>query len=148
MHKEGAGFRAMMNNFAIAVSVGLQYGVPLEEFVDAFTFTKFEPAGMVQGNDSIKNATSILDYIFRELAVSYLDRTDLAHVKPEGASFDDLGRGEEEGVSQHFGNVRYRRRQPLAGSAETDQLDRLSAQTPAAGAGGAERRANRPRPWR
>ena len=99
MHKEGAGFRAMMNNFAIAVSVGLQYGVPLEEFVDAFTFTKFEPAGMVQGNDSIKNATSILDYIFRELAVSYLDRTDLAHVKPEGASFDDLGRGQEEGIS-------------------------------------------------
>ncbi|MFP4405494.1 vitamin B12-dependent ribonucleotide reductase [Rhodosalinus sp.] len=99
MHKEGAGFRAMMNNFAIAVSVGLQYGVPLEEFVDAFTFTKFEPAGLVQGNDSIKNATSILDYIFRELAVSYLDRTDLAHVVPEGASFDDLGRGVEEGVS-------------------------------------------------
>ena len=100
MHKEGAGFRAMMNNFAIAVSVGLQYGVPLEEFVDAFTFTKFEPAGMVQGNDSIKNATSILDYIFRELAVSYLDRTDLAHVAPKGASFDDLGRGDEaEGVA-------------------------------------------------
>ena len=97
MHKEGAGFRAMMNNFAIAVSVGLQYGVPLEEFVDAFTFTRFEPAGMVQGNDSIKNATSILDYIFRELAVSYLDRTDLAHVKPEGDAFDDLGRGTEEG---------------------------------------------------
>ncbi|MEH6655558.1 vitamin B12-dependent ribonucleotide reductase [Loktanella salsilacus] len=99
MHKEGAGFRAMMNNFAIAVSVGLQYGVPLEEFVDAFTFTKFEPAGGVQGNDSIKNATSILDYIFRELAVSYLDRTDLAHVKPEGAAFDDIGRGVEEGVT-------------------------------------------------
>ncbi|MCB2120479.1 MAG: vitamin B12-dependent ribonucleotide reductase [Rhodobacteraceae bacterium] len=97
MHKEGAGFRAMMNNFAIAVSVGLQYGVPLEEFVDAFTFTKFEPAGMVQGNDSIKNATSILDYIFRELAVSYLDRTDLAHVKPQGATFDDLGGGNDEG---------------------------------------------------
>ncbi|MFO1141095.1 MAG: vitamin B12-dependent ribonucleotide reductase [Amaricoccus sp.] len=96
MHKEGAAFRAMMNNFAIAVSVGLQYGVPLEEFVEAFTFTRFEPAGMVQGNDSIKNATSILDYIFRELAVSYLDRTDLAHVKPTGESFDDLGRGEEE----------------------------------------------------
>jgi ribonucleoside-diphosphate reductase alpha chain len=97
MHKEGAGFRAMMNNFAIAVSVGLQYGVPLEEFVDAFTFTKFEPAGMVQGNDSIKNATSILDYVFRELAVSYLDRTDLAHVAPKGASFDDLGGGADEG---------------------------------------------------
>ncbi len=97
MHKEGAGFRAMMNNFAIAISVGLQYGVPLEEFVDAFTFTRFEPAGMVQGNETIKNATSILDYIFRELAVSYLDRTDLAHVPPTGAAFDDLGRGEEEG---------------------------------------------------
>ncbi|MFM7446634.1 MAG: vitamin B12-dependent ribonucleotide reductase, partial [Tabrizicola sp.] len=97
MHKEGAGFRAMMNNFAIAVSVGLQYGVPLEEFVEAFTFTRFEPAGMVQGNDSVKNATSILDYIFRELAISYLDRTDLAHVAPKGASFDELGRGEEEG---------------------------------------------------
>ena len=97
MHKEGAGFRAMMNNFAIAVSVGLQYGVPLEEFVEAFTFTRFEPAGMVQGNDSVKNATSILDYIFRELAISYLDRTDLAHVKPAGASFDDLGRGDDEG---------------------------------------------------
>ena len=99
MHKEGAGFRAMMNNFAIAVSVGLQYGVPLEEFVDAFTFTRFDPAGMVQGNDSIKSATSILDYIFRELAISYLDRTDLAHVQPEGESFDTLGRGVEEGKS-------------------------------------------------
>ena len=97
MHKEGAGFRAMMNNFAIAVSVGLQYGVPLEEFVEAFTFTRFEPAGMVQGNDSVKNATSILDYIFRELAISYLDRTDLAHVAPKGHSFDEMGRGDEEG---------------------------------------------------
>ncbi len=96
MHKEGAAFRAMMNNFAIAVSVGLQYGVPLEEFVEAFTFTRFEPAGLVQGNDSIKNATSILDYIFRELAVSYLDRTDLAHVTPEGERFDNLGGGEKE----------------------------------------------------
>ncbi len=99
MHKEGAGFRAMMNNFAIAISVGLQYGVPLEEFVDAFTFTRFDPAGMVQGNDSIKNATSVLDYIFRELAVSYLDRSDLAHVKPTGETFDELGRGVEEGKS-------------------------------------------------
>jgi ribonucleoside-diphosphate reductase alpha chain len=94
MHKEGAALRAMMNNFAIAVSVGLQYGVPLEEFVDAFTFTKFEPAGMVQGNDSIKNATSILDYVFRELAVSYLGRNDLAHVEPSEIGFDVLGKGE------------------------------------------------------
>ena len=73
--------------------------MPLEEFVEAFTFTRFEPAGMVQGNDSIKNATSILDYIFRELAVSYLDRTDLAHVKPTGECFDDLGRGEPDSGS-------------------------------------------------
>jgi ribonucleoside-diphosphate reductase alpha chain len=82
MHKEGAAFRSLMNNFAIAISLGLQYGVPLEEYVDAFTFTRFEPAGIVQGNDTIKNATSILDYIFRELAVSYLERHDLAHVDP------------------------------------------------------------------
>lgn len=94
MHKEGAGFRAMMNNFAIAISMGLQYGVPLEEFVDAFVYTKFEPHGIVQGNDSVKNATSVLDYIFRELAISYLDRTDLAHVKPNGTSFDDIGESE------------------------------------------------------
>ena len=85
MHKEGAAFRAMMNNFAIAISLGLQYGVPLDEYVEAFTFTRFEPAGMVMGNDSIKNATSILDYIFRELAISYLDRNDLAHVTPDDA---------------------------------------------------------------
>ena len=89
MHKEGAAFRSLMNNFAIAISVGLQYGVPLEEFVEAFTFTRFEPAGLVIGNDSIKNATSVLDYIFRELAVSYLGRTDLAHVAP--AADEDIG---------------------------------------------------------
>jgi ribonucleoside-diphosphate reductase alpha chain len=97
MHKEGSAFRAMMDSFAIAISVGLQYGVPLETFVEAFTFTRFEPAGIVQGNDSIKNATSILDYIFRELAISYLDRTDLAHVEPQGTHFDELGGGEAEG---------------------------------------------------
>jgi ribonucleoside-diphosphate reductase alpha chain len=78
MHKEGATFRSLMNNFAIAVSLGLQHGVPLEEFVDAFTATRFEPTGLVEGNDKIKRATSILDYIFRELAVSYLGREDLA----------------------------------------------------------------------
>jgi len=91
MHKEGAAFRSLMNNFAIAISVGLQYGVPLEEFVEAFTFTRFEPAGLVIGNDSIKNATSVLDYIFRELGVSYLGRTDLAHVVP--SQDEDLGQG-------------------------------------------------------
>jgi ribonucleoside-diphosphate reductase alpha chain len=99
MHKEGAALRAMMNNFAIAVSVGLQYGVPLEEFVEAFTFTRFEPAGAVQGNDAIKNATSILDYMFRELAISYLGRNDLAHVEPADIGFDVLGKGEPQGVN-------------------------------------------------
>ena len=72
MHKEGAAFRSLMNNFAIAISIGLQYGVPLEEFVEAFTFTKFEPSGPVTGNQEIKYSTSILDYIFKELAISYL----------------------------------------------------------------------------
>ena len=91
MHKEGAAFRSLMNNFAIAISLGLQYGVPLEEYVDAFTFTRFEPAGLVQGNDTIKNATSILDYIFRELAVSYLGRNDLAHVDVSEIANTGLG---------------------------------------------------------
>ncbi|HEY6256403.1 MAG TPA: vitamin B12-dependent ribonucleotide reductase, partial [Xanthobacteraceae bacterium] len=97
MHKEGAALRSILNNFAIAVSLGLQYGVPLDEYVDAFTFTRFEPSGPVQGNDSIKYATSILDYVFRELAVSYMERFDLAHVEPTESGFDALGRGVEEG---------------------------------------------------
>ena len=96
MHKEGAAFRSLMNNFAIAISLGLQYGVPLEEYVEAFTFTRFEPAGLVQGNETIKNATSILDYIFRELAVSYLSRHDLAHVDPrEIVGETGLGSGDD-----------------------------------------------------
>ncbi len=95
MHKEGAAFRSLMNNFAIAISIGLQYGVPLEEFVDAFIFTRFEPAGEVTGNDSIRKATSILDYIFRELAVSYLGRDDLSEV--DNVSHDGLGGGAKEG---------------------------------------------------
>ncbi len=97
MHKEGAAFRSLMNNFAIAISVGLQDGVPLEEYVDAFTFTRFEPAGLVQGNDAIKNATSILDYIFRELAISYLGRNDLAHIDPSDIGHDVLGKGDDFG---------------------------------------------------
>jgi ribonucleoside-diphosphate reductase alpha chain len=96
MHKEGAAFRSLMNNFAIAISIGLQYGVPLEEFVDAFVFTRFEPAGEVTGNDSIRRATSILDYIFRELAVSYLGRDDLAEA--DHVSHDGLGGGADEGA--------------------------------------------------
>ncbi|WP_046863263.1 vitamin B12-dependent ribonucleotide reductase [Microvirga massiliensis] len=96
MHKEGAAFRAMMNNFAIAISLGLQYGVPLEEYVEAFTFTRFEPAGFVQGNERIKNATSIIDYVFRELAVSYLGRNDLAHVDPSETGPTTIGKGEDQ----------------------------------------------------
>src|SRR5712664_1867101 len=104
MHKEGAALRSIINNFAIAVSLGLQYGVPLEEYVDAFTFTRFEPQGPVQGNDSIKYATSILDYVFRELAVSYQERFDLAHVDPSESGFDAMGKGVEEGKEPEGGH--------------------------------------------
>ena len=90
MHKEGAAFRSMTNCFAIAVSLGLQHGVPLEEFVDAFLFTRFEPNGVVQGNPHIKMTTSIIDYIFRELAITYLGRHDLAHVLPDDLRGDAL----------------------------------------------------------
>ncbi len=96
MHKEGAAFRSLVNNFAIAISIGLQYGVPLEEFVDAFTFTRFEPAGVVEGNDAIKMASSVIDYIFRELAVSYLGRNDLAHVEPKDLETGTIGRGKND----------------------------------------------------
>lgn len=101
MHKEGAAFRSLMNNFAMAISLGLQYGVPLEEYVDAFSFTKFEPAGLVQGNKAIRMATSILDYIFRELAISYLGRTDLAHVDADKLMMDTIGSGRDEGRSMN-----------------------------------------------
>ncbi len=91
MHKEGASFRSLMHNFAMAISIGLQYGVPLEEYVEAFTFTRFDPAGMVEGNDKVKLATSILDYIFRDLAINYLGRYDLAHVQPNDFTPDTIG---------------------------------------------------------
>ena len=95
MHKEGAAFRSMTNCFAIAVSLGLQHGVPLEEYIDAFLFTRFEPNGIVQGNPYIKMSTSIIDYIFRELAITYLDRKDLAHVLPEDLRGDAMHDDEE-----------------------------------------------------
>ncbi len=111
MHKEGAAFRSLMNNFAIAISLGLQYGVPLEEFVEAFTFTRFEPNGPVAGHDHIKMATSLLDYVFRELAVSYLGRYELAHVAPSmemDAMGIDAAESKEEYVAEEAGptNVR------------------------------------------
>jgi len=108
MHKEGAAFRSLMNNFAIAISLGLQHGVPLEEFVEAFTFTRFEPNGPVIGHDHIKMATSILDYIFRELAVSYLGRYDLAHVQPS-MQMDAMGpEALEEYVAEEEAGVQVR----------------------------------------
>jgi ribonucleoside-diphosphate reductase alpha chain len=140
MHKEGAALRSLLNNFAIAVSLGLQYGVPLDEYVDAFTFTRFEPSGPVQGNDSIKFATSILDYVFRELAVSYMERFDLAHVDPTGEGFDALGKGVEEGrpategryVSKGLTRSRTDRLKVMQGGADT------SSPSPAGGGSASE----------
>jgi ribonucleoside-diphosphate reductase alpha chain len=143
----------LLNNFAIAVSLGLQYGVPLDEYVDAFTFTRFEPSGPVQGNDSIKYATSILDYVFRELAVSYLERFDLAHVDPTDGGFDALGKGVAEGkpgpsstkyVSRGLTRSRTDKLSVLPGGAPNDA--RVSSAPDAAGSnvtafGGREARA-------
>jgi ribonucleoside-diphosphate reductase alpha chain len=119
MHKEGAAFRSLMNNFAIAVSIGLQYGVPLEEFVEAFTFTRFEPNGPVQGNDRIKNATSILDYIFRELAISYAGRDDLAHVAADDLAPDTMGKGSADSTLPSDGSA--------AASAAVEKLKRVAS---------------------
>ncbi|MEQ8763664.1 MAG: vitamin B12-dependent ribonucleotide reductase [Planctomycetota bacterium] len=102
MHKEGAAFRSLMNAFAIAISLGLQHGVPLEEYVDAFVFSRFEPNGIVSGNSRIKMSTSVIDYIFRELAVTYLGRDDLAQVSSEDLRHDALGKGEKEGNEPEF----------------------------------------------
>jgi ribonucleoside-diphosphate reductase alpha chain len=121
MHKEGAAFRSMTNCFAIAVSLGLQHGVPLEEYVDAFLFTRFEPNGVVQGNPYIKMSTSIIDYIFRELAITYLGRSDLAHVNPEDLRADaqhdpddDPDFDDEEVISERTVDARAAVSRPLA----------------------------------
>ena len=118
MHKEGAAFRSLMNNFAIAISIGLQYGVPLDEYVDAFTFTRFEPSGMVEGNDAIKMSTSVLDYIFRELAISYLGRNDLSHVEADDLLPDSVGTG-DQGALEHPGKS--------ASSGESQQPNEIAA---------------------
>ncbi|HYM37612.1 MAG TPA: vitamin B12-dependent ribonucleotide reductase, partial [Nitrospiraceae bacterium] len=96
MHKEGAAFRSLMNCFAIAISLGLQHGVPLEEYLEAFVFTRFEPNGPVKLNDRIKMSTSIIDYIFRELAITYLDRGDLAQVKEEDLRMDSMEKDRQD----------------------------------------------------
>ncbi|MBC6496889.1 MAG: vitamin B12-dependent ribonucleotide reductase [Alphaproteobacteria bacterium GM7ARS4] len=101
MHKEGAAFRSLMNNFAMAISIGLQYGVPLEEFVEAYVGTKFEPSGIVEGNHTLKLSSSLLDYIFRELAITYLGRDDLSHVNPKTLTMDYVGTSDEVDTEIH-----------------------------------------------
>jgi ribonucleoside-diphosphate reductase alpha chain len=130
MHKEGSAFRSLMNNFAIAISLGLQYGVPLEEYVEAFTFTRFEPSGIVEGNDTIKMATSILDYIFRELAISYLGRSDLAHVEPADLMPDTVGRGAAQSILAESGFAEPNVRQPMttAGPDVAALMQRIASQ--------------------
>lgn len=121
MHREGAAFRSLMNCFAIAVSLGLQYGVPLEEFTEAFVFTRFEPNGSVMGHENIKMSTSVIDYIFRELAMSYLGRTDLVQVKPEDLRGDTVGKPSEVtdfDEEEEFGEVEDAQSAP--GFARTD----------------------------
>ncbi len=139
MHKEGAAFRSLMNNFAIAVSIGLQYGVPLEEFVEAYTFTRFEPQGIVTGNDAIKMSTSILDYTFRELAISYLDRSDLGHVNVDDLDVTTTGAGDNQSdVMNRVASHGFIRRQGLvvysndggaavAANSESDNVETLRA---------------------
>lgn len=136
MAKEGAAFRSLLNNFAIAISLGLQHGVPLEEFVDAFVFTKFEPSGMVTGNNRIKMAMSVIDYIFRELAVTYLGRSELAHVNPESIQAMERENGFDEEVDFESEEVAHERmikldnvssrNEPKNGSARAERSRALS----------------------
>ena len=127
MHKEGAAFRSLMNCFAIGISIGLQYGVPLEEYVDAFTFTRFEPNGVVRGHDNIKMSTSVIDWIFRDLAMNYLGRYDLVHVSPEDIRNTSVKRVEdkEKAPAQQV--------QAAAGGMQEVQMG-LSAASPSGGA--------------
>ncbi|HWG47133.1 MAG TPA: adenosylcobalamin-dependent ribonucleoside-diphosphate reductase [Gemmataceae bacterium] len=128
MHKEGAAFRSMTNCFAIAVSLGLQHGVPLEEYVDAFLFTRFEPNGVVQGNPHIKMTTSIIDYIFRELAITYLGRHDLAQVEAEDLRGDAIHRerDEPEFESEEVMEERIIESQPLSKAFATPRSGHLT----------------------
>jgi len=124
MHREGAAFRSLMNCFAISISLGLQHGVPLEEFVDAFVFTKFEPSGMVAGSPHVKMTTSVIDYIFRELAVTYLERDDLAHVSPEEIMTRKLRPSEEDELEEEVARRVQQKKNPVAqtqGVAEVEE---------------------------
>jgi ribonucleoside-diphosphate reductase alpha chain len=129
MHKEGAAFRSLLNSFAIAVSLGLQYGVPLEEYVDAFTFSRFEPNGMVQGHDYVKMATSVIDFIFRDLAISYLKRTDLGQIKPEdlldNSPKNEAPEAKHPGAARHLHAKPSRRDGPPKAGRDTPEGDAL-----------------------
>jgi ribonucleoside-diphosphate reductase alpha chain len=133
MYKEGAAFRSLLNSFAITVSLGLQYGVPLEEFVDAFTFSRFEPNGMVQGHDYVKMATSVIDFIFRDLAISYLKRTDLGQIKPEDLLTTGT-KGELDGGERYRQSAGFK---PQIQGAASPVTGPASAGTGAASPGGA-----------
>jgi ribonucleoside-diphosphate reductase alpha chain len=133
MHKEGAAFRSLLNSFAIAVSLGLQYGVPLEEYVDAFTFSRFEPNGTVQGHDYVKMSTSVIDYIFRDLAISYLKRTELGQIKP-----DDLLSTATRGEGGAEAEFRPGKVKPAAGFKPQGRAVSQAAKPAAAGKAGGE----------
>ena len=139
MHKEGAAFRGLMNNFAIAISIALQHGVPLDEFVDAFTFVRFEPAGIVTGNDAIKSATSILDYVFRELGISYLGADQLRHVPPPRPTDDatDVGGSEMLGTSAGFARPATGAHLSLVGVAPAVTVPPMAGTAPTVASGGA-----------
>jgi ribonucleoside-diphosphate reductase alpha chain len=126
MHKEGAAYRSLMNCFAIAISLGLQHGVPLEEFTDAFVFTRFEPNGIVTGNKAITMSTSTIDYIFRELAISYLDRTDLAQVTPDDLRADSIGKKNQQSSDNEVG---FNSNESLGVSTKTEMGKEISPAT-------------------
>jgi ribonucleoside-diphosphate reductase alpha chain len=138
MHKEGAAFRSLMNCFAMSVSIGLQYGVPLQTYVDQFTFTRFEPQGIVEGHPYVKMATSIVDYLFRVLGVEYLGRYDLAHVKPEGEEIPHVGflgggnKEDRQSDSELPMSLAYTKEALARSSSEAETLEqRLPASAPA-----------------
>jgi ribonucleoside-diphosphate reductase alpha chain len=132
MHKEGAAFRSMMNCFAIAVSMGLQYGVPLEDLVDQFTFTRFEPQGRVDGHENIRNCTSVVDYVFRVLGLEYLNRTDLAHVLPEEGRGHEHAAAHPVGFEHHRGNGNGKHTAPEAAKPATPAATPVTAAAPPA----------------
>jgi ribonucleoside-diphosphate reductase alpha chain len=145
MHKEGAAFRSLLNSFAIAVSLGLQYGVPLEEYVDAFTFSRFEPNGMVQGHEYVKMATSVLDFVFRDLAISYQDRFDLGQVKPEDLMATATQNGKAARLARTTPTVAVNtntRNTPTSQTAQTNQTASASSARPARPTGDASTTGN------